>query len=166
MLNESDENLTVLQKYLGDNQDLIKIYTDIENILGDKFTEDHFEQEIGYSGPLKSLSKGILPETLKQFNLMKQEIPNISIRENSWRDYNKQKETFLTYAKKYGGTISGGLRQAALPGFSQHHTGKAIDVGNYRMLTPDILNKYGFVVSYPKQTSFRMAEPWHIYYNK
>lgn len=166
MLNESDENLTVLQKYLGDNQDLIKIYTDIENILGDKFTDDHFKQEIGYSGPLKSLSTGILPETLKQFNLMKQEIPDISIRENSWRDYNKQKETFLTYAKKYGGTISGGLRQAALPGFSQHHTGKAIDVGNYRMLTPDILNKYGFVVSYPKQTSFRMAEPWHIYYNK
>jgi LAS superfamily LD-carboxypeptidase LdcB len=166
MLNESDENVTVLQKYLGDNQELIQKYTEIENTLGDKFTEDHFNQEIAYSGPLKQLSTGILPDTLKQFNLMKREIPSISIRENSWRDYEKQKETFIKYAKKYGGTISGGLKQAALPGFSQHHTGRAIDVGDYRKLTPQILNKYGFVVSYPKQTSFRIAEPWHIYYTK
>ena len=166
MLNEADENLTILQKYLGGNQELIQKYTEIENVLGDKFTEDHFKQEIAYSGPLKQLSTGILPETLKAFNLMKSKVPTISIRDNSWRDYDKQKETLITYANKFGGTISGGLKQAALPGFSQHHTGRAIDVGNYRNLTPDLLKQYGFVVSYPTQTSFRVAEPWHIYYTK
>ena len=166
MLNESDENVTVLQKYLGNNQELIKKYTEIENTLGDKFTEDHFKQEIAYSGPLKQLSNGILPETLEAFNSMKKNVPTISISDNSWRDYDKQKETLITYSKKYGGTISGGLKQAALPGFSQHHTGRAIDVKNYRNLTPDLLKQYGFVVSYPTQTSFRVAEPWHIYYTK
>ena len=166
MLNESDENVTVLQKYLGNNQELIKKYTEIENTLGDKFTEDHFKQEIAYSGPLKQLSNGILPETLEAFNSMKKKVPTISIRDNSWRDYDKQKETLITYSKRYGGTISGGLKQAALPGFSQHHTGRAIDVKNYGNLTPDLLKQYGFVVSYPTQTSFRVAEPWHIYYTK
>lgn len=154
----------VLQTYLSTKPELIPLYQDIEKILNDKFTEEHFNLEIKYSGGLKNISpnNNIDPKTLEKFNQMKTVAPTITIRNNSFRDYNKQKETFIKYAKKYGSTISGGLRQAALPGFSQHHTGKAIDVGNYRTLNQKILNKYGFKLPYPTDTGFRMAEPWHI----
>ena len=153
----------VLQKYLSAKPELIPLYQDIERILNDKFTEDHFKAEIKYSGGLKELNpnNNMDPKTVEKFNQMKTVAPTISIRDNSFRDYNKQKEVFLKYAKKFGG-ISGGLRQAALPGYSQHHTGKAIDVGNYRTINQNIINKYGFKFPYPTDTGFRMAEPWHI----
>ena len=165
-LSESNDYLPPLLKYLKGKPELIPLYNEIEKTLNDTFTEEHFENEIKISGPLKSISNGILPDTINQFNKMKLEVPQISIRNNSYRDYEKQKETFLTSARNHGGTISGGQIQAALPGFSQHHTGKGLDVLNHKYLTPDILKKYGFILPYQNKTQIRMAEPWHIYYNK
>jgi len=73
---------------------------------------------------------------------------------------------FLKCAKKRGGTISGGLYQAALSGFSQHHTGKALDIlSGVSRLTSKILQKHNFILPYPKKTSFRISEPWHIYFD-
>jgi hypothetical protein len=165
MVKSEEDGQTPLEKNLATKPELIPLYKEIEQVLGDKFTDNHFKQEITYSGPIKDVSNGLLPDTLNQFKLMSKEIPGIAIRDRSFRTYEDQKNTFIKYANKYGGTISGGLKQAALPGFSQHHTGNAIDVKNYSLLKPNILKKYGFTVSYPVQTSFRIAEPWHIYYN-
>ena len=68
---------------------------------------------------------------------------------------------FLDSAKEHGNTISGALTQAGLPGFSQHHTGKDLDISS--RVSPKILQKHNFTLPYPTETPFRMAEPWHIY---
>lgn len=165
-LNNNSTN-PILDKYLNSKPELIPIYQEIEKELGDKFTKKHFEGEISVSGGLKNLSGGLLPETINSFGLLKKQFPDITYSKRSYRTYELQKDMFLDSAKEHGNTISGGLTQAALPGFSQHHTGKALDVANYKKykLTPEILEEYNFSLPYPKKTSFRMAEPWHITLN-
>lgn len=160
----------ILNRYLKSKPELIPLYQGIENQLRDEFTEEHFENEINVSGGLKNLSGGLLPSTINSFKLLKNKFPNITYSNKSYRTYELQKDMFLDSAKTHGNTISGGLTQAALPGFSQHHTGKALDVVNYKknkisQLTPEILQKYNFSLPYPTKTPFRMAEPWHITLN-
>ena len=156
----------ILIKYLKSKPQLIPLYQDIEDKLEDEFTENHFQSEIYYSGGLKELSGGLLPSTIDNFNNLKKEIPNITYGKKSYRSYEIQKDVFLDSAKKNGGKISDALYQAALPGYSQHHTGKALDIlTGVKQLTSERLQKYNFSLPYPKKTSFRMAEPWHIYSN-
>ena len=170
VINEQQISNDVLNKYLISKPELIPLYQEIERVLSDKFTEKHFTDEIKYSGGLKELSGGLLPKTINSFKLLKTKFPSIIYSDKSYRTYKLQKDMFLDSAKSHGNTISGGLIQAALPGFSQHHTGKSLDLANYKkngvsQLTPEILQKYNFSLPYPKVTSFRMAEPWHIYLN-
>jgi LAS superfamily LD-carboxypeptidase LdcB len=166
ILEQDDIENPILNKYLKSKQELIPLYQEIERVLDDKFTEKHFTDEIKYSGGLKELSVGILSSTIENFNKLKKEVPGIRYGKKSYRSYELQKDVFLKYAKKRGGTISGGLYQAALPGFSQHHTGKALDIlSGVSGLTSKILQKHNFILPYPKKTSFRMAEPWHIYFD-
>lgn len=166
-INESSNSEDPLTTYLKDVPELIPIYKEIETILKDKFTSEHFEQEINYSEGLKKVSNSLNSSAVDAFEKMKKKYKLSSkIKQNSLRDYNLQKNMFLIMAKKHGNTISGGLRQAALPGFSQHHTGKAFDVSNYLKITEKMLEEFGFYRPYPKDTGFRMSEPWHIYYAK
>ena len=170
VINEQQISNDVLNKYLISKPELIPLYQEIERVLGDKFTEKHFTDEIKYSGGLKNLSGGLLPSTINSFKLLKNQFPNVTYSDKSYRTYQNQKDVFLSVAKQHGNTISGALTQAALPGFSQHHTGKSLDLVNYKQngvspLTPNILQKYNFSLPYPAKTSFRMAEPWHIYLN-
>jgi len=154
----------ILNKYLKSKPELIPLYQGIERVLNDKFTEKHFTDEIKYSGGLKELGGGILLSTIENFNNLKKEVPSISYGKKSYRSYELQKDVFLDSANAHGNTISGGLYQAALPGFSQHHTGKALDMSSgVSRLKSNILQKHNFILPYPTETSFRMAEPWHIY---
>ena len=160
---ENNEN-SILKKYLKSKPELIPLYQEIERVLDDKFTEKHFTDEIKYSGGLKELSGGILSSTIENFNNLKKEVPGISYGKKSYRSYELQKEVFLDSAKEHGNTISGALTQAGLPGFSQHHTGKALDISSgVSRLNSKILQKHNFILPYPTKTSFRIAEPWHIY---
>jgi len=158
----------ILKKYLSSKPELIPIYKEIQTKLKDKFTDKHFEDEKAVSGGLKSVSGSLLPQTLSKFKALQKELPGISYSEKSYRSYNLQKETFLKYGYEHGNSISGALTQAGLPGYSQHHTGKALDVSNYKnskgvsLLTPEILKKHGFYLPYEKKSALRMAEPWHI----
>ena len=167
--NKLNSENNVLNTYLSGNTSLIPIYQDIEKQLGDKFTASHFKKEIEYSGPLKTLATGLSSKMLKDFKLMlknKGLSGKVKYSDNSYRDINNQKNTFIKYAKENGGTISGGLRQAALPGFSQHHTGKALDFTPSSSLSDKTLLAYGFSRPYKIDTGFRKAEPWHIMYTK
>lgn len=159
---------SVLEKYLKNKPELIPLYKQIEKSLGDKFTDDHFMKEIQYSGPLKNENGGLTPETIKNFKLMVKQIglTGAKYSDQSYRDYNLQKDTFLKYAREKGGTISNGLKQAALPGFSQHHTGKALDFKPYQSVSDGTLKKFGFIRPYKIDTGFRMPEPWHILFIK
>jgi LAS superfamily LD-carboxypeptidase LdcB len=159
------DNTDILSTYLNGNLELIKIYQEIEKKLNDKFTEDHFKKEIKITGGLKRVSNGMNPNTLAKFQKMKKEVPSLEISSLSHRSLKTQQEMFINIAKKRGGKIIKGLQQASLPGFSQHHTGKSIDVINYKKI-PDnhqeFYKKYGFELPYPTYTGFRIAEPWHI----
>ena len=163
ILEQDDIENPILNKYLKSKQELIPLYQEIERVLDDKFTEKHFTDEIKYSGGLKELSGGILSSNIENFNNLKKEVPGISYGKKSYRSYELQKEVFLDSAKEHGNTISGALTQAGLPGFSQHHTGKALDISSgVSRLNSKILQKHNFILPYQYKTSFRMAEPWHI----
>ena len=62
-----------------------------------------------------------------------------------------------------------------IPGFSQHHTGKAFDIfsvetswwnknSDVKEWVSKNAPKYGFDVTYKSQGPLRIAEPWHLYY--
>lgn len=87
---------------------------------------------------------------------------------------------YLTQVDVFGGKISDGnvLRRqkvSALPGFSQHHTGKAFDIisldNSFWDSNPQIKNwvednavNFNFKISYPTQGTLRSSEPWHIFH--
>lgn len=77
---------------------------------------------------------------------------------------------------KQGQTISEILRLVAAPGYSEHHSGRALDVGTPTAATLDQAfeetaefrwlerraSEFGFALSYPRDNPFGIAyEPWH-----
>ena len=172
LIRENIENLTdsnVLNTNLTSKPELIPLYQEIETKLNDKFTQNHFDNEINYSGGLKDVAPSLNSDVILNFENMLKKYGlggKVKISTSSLRDYEKQKNTFIENAIKNGGKIKNGLRQAALPGFSQHHTGKTLDVSPSKLITDKMLNSFGFKRPYPTDTGFRMPEPWHIIYVK
>jgi hypothetical protein len=166
VINEDVEKTEQLfSEYLGNDKSLWNVYLDIAKTLKDSFTIEHFLMEYKYSGGLKSLAGGILPQTQKAYDKLNKVVGGGLGITSGYRSYQRQGEIFIQMANKYGGTISGGLKQAALPGFSEHHTGRALDISGYDKVNETLLKKYGFVRNYLKPIdNFRIAEPWHIYY--
>ena len=94
---------------------------------------------------------------------------------SSYRSYQDQEEVCNTYKNLYGeGYVS---RYVALPGFSEHQTGLAFDIGStsskvfaeskeYEWMKENAY-KYGFILRFTKAnayiTGFR-SEPWHYRY--
>lgn len=79
-----------------------------------------------------------------------------------------------------GAAIEDVLTVNAAPGFSEHHTGRAVDIGTYgcAALVEDFdktkafqwleqnSHKFGFTMSYPKDNAFGIVyEPWHWCFN-
>jgi len=169
------DNLDVMYKpvlfyNLNSDKSLIQLYKRIENELNDQFTEAHFDAEIAMSGPLKPEANAVNNSALQALKALQTEHPNIQLFKNSkissYRDYATQADLFIRVAKQRGGTISAAQQKAALPGFSQHHTGKAFDISGYKDITDAILDQFGFERPYLKASKWRISEPWHIYYKK
>lgn len=104
-------------------------------------------------------------------------ITNVAIT-SAFRSYEKQKSVYDDFVKRMGNDEAG--KWASQPGFSEHHTGLAIDLG---ILKDDIIGsfsddgkyswfkdnsyKYGFIVRYPPEKIgiTKVAnEPWHLRY--
>jgi len=79
-----------------------------------------------------------------------------------------------------GNDISEILKVCAAPGYSQHHTGNAIDIGTQGFDNLEIdfettkafswlekyAEEYGFILSYPRDNdNGYLYEPWHWFYN-
>lgn len=94
---------------------------------------------------------------------------------SGFRSYDYQRQIILRHLAK-GRTLEDILRANALPGFSEHHTGRAIDIGtpNSEPLTeafaetPAFLwltrmaRDFGFTLTYPKDNALGIIyEPWH-----
>jgi D-alanyl-D-alanine carboxypeptidase len=96
-----------------------------------------------------------------------------------FRSVDYQKQLILNKLDK-GQSLDEILKVSAAPGYSEHHTGKAIDIGTsgYEHLTEEFEEseafvwllehgeKYGFKLSYPKNNASGIAyEPWHWAYD-
>lgn len=94
---------------------------------------------------------------------------------SSYRSYKEQVELCDTYRSLYGDDYV--RKYVAQPGFSEHQTGLAFDIGSTtsRVFAQsrefdwiiDNAHKYGFILRFPKKyesvTGFR-TEPWHYRY--
>ena len=160
----------VLFYNLDANKTLIALYKQIQDKLKDKFTEAHFKAETAMSGPLKPEANGVNVSALKALKALQNEYPGVRLFRNdkiaSYRDYTTQADLFVRVASQRGGTIDKAMQRAALPGFSQHHTGKAFDISGYDAIDDNILKQFGFERPYLKASKHRISEPWHIYFKK
>ena len=160
----------VLFYNLDTNKTLIALYKQIQDKLKDKFTEEHFKAEKTMSGGFKPEAGRVNSAAMSALTKLQEKYPTVTINRNSkralYRDYVTQTDLFVDVAMRLGGTISGAMRQAALPGFSQHHTGLAFDIKGYDSIDDSILKQFGFVRPYIQASKWRISEPWHIYYNK
>ncbi len=95
---------------------------------------------------------------------------------SGYRSYNAQVKNFARKVKK-GRSIDNVQAANTIPGFSQHHTGKAFDIlstesswwSRNRAVAAWVEKnapKYGFEVTYKKKGVLRIAEPWHLFYTK
>jgi len=137
-----------------------------KNELGEEFQVE----ETAYNNYL------LLKEYLKEINI------NIDI-EDSYRSIERQEELYQYFLEKEGQDYCNNY--VAVPGYSEHHTGLAIDLMlkvNNEYLRDDmellnskdefkeihkVLHKYGFILRYPdgkESITGYNYEPWHIRY--
>lgn len=125
-------------------------------------------------------------ETYNNYLLLKEYLEGLNIHidvENSYRDVLEQTKLYDFYLQKEGQEYCD--KYVAVPGYSEHHTGLAIDIMlkvNNEFINEDMdlskymnifeelhkhLHKYGFILRYPegkeKITGYNY-EPWHIRY--
>lgn len=111
---------------------------------------------------------------IDMYKAAKKEGYNLVIN-SSYRSYQEQEDICNTYRGLYGENYV--LNYVAMPGFSEHQTGLAFDVGSknsnvfaeskeYEWIQENA-HKYGFIQRFPSKyeaiTGFR-AEPWHYRY--
>ena len=126
----------------------------------------------------KNYAPGVNKEAKKQMDKMLAAIKkagagSISIR-SAYRSYNTQASIFARYAAKDGEAEAN--RYSAKPGYSEHQSGLAFDIGKvdesfdktkaFAWLV-DHAHEYGFILRYPKNkeaiTGY-IYEPWHYRY--
>ncbi|MCG2623220.1 D-alanyl-D-alanine carboxypeptidase family protein [Arthrobacter sp. I2-34] len=99
---------------------------------------------------------------------------------SAYRSYGQQSSLYSSYVRTYGRAYADSI--SARPGYSEHQTGLAVDVGQATATcwleacfgsTPEgrwvakNAYKYGFIVRYPKgqqQVTGYTYEPWHLRY--
>jgi len=178
------EQKDAISTYVSD-PNLKAILEDIQNEFGEKFTDNHFKLEKQLSGDIKVEAGGLLPDAIEAFNKMKNEsgCNDIFIKEVdskdptlnvSYRSYDDQKNRFINEGKlgPQGQRIDFAMKRVSIPGYSQHHTGLAIDYGGNTICLRknawpngdfNNVNKWGFTLPY-MSGNVRMIEPWHLYF--
>jgi len=170
-------------------QDIQNAINQVERTYGVKITDDNIEKEFEQEGNYYKDNGKIDPnafESLKKLlNDLYSNFPDAPKSSNDncnkqqgcvsgYRGYNTQATTFGGKIQSQGG-VSGRQRASALPGFSQHSTGKTFDIlsvdpawwesyKNIKNWVATNVCKYGFKISYPTNGVLRMAEPWHLYF--
>ncbi len=96
---------------------------------------------------------------------------------STYRTYDYQANLYSNYAKSDG--VNNADTYSARPGFSEHHTGLAIDIDNITKVYTDFIDtkefkwmmenahKYGFILRYPsdkENITGYIYEPWHYRY--
>ena len=152
---------------------------DVERKYNVTITDANVNAELKEEGQYYEDNNGEDTKARKQIDKLvsklKQTFPNIKKGVvSSYRSYDQQVDTFGGKIARDGG-VSKRQRYSALPGFSQHHTGKTFDIisvepswwnqnSDVKKWVADNCGKFGFKVSYPSDGVLRKAEPWHLYY--
>lgn len=146
---------------------LISYWKQIEEKTGKEINLKHLMDEFEISGGIKSENGNYETSALKAFSQLQKRCPGLKMDEDSYRTYQKQTDLFIEYIKKFG-TVEGAMKLRSIPGFSQHHTGRAFDIEpeSSRACVAKHAEKFGFTFPYKGQTTTRISEPWHIYYNR
>ena len=152
----------------------------LEKNYGIKITKKHIDAEFKQEGNIRLDAGGVNSEALKQIKKLiedcKKANPKVRFPDgivSDYRSYNKQVDNFGSKAKKKGIDVT--QASNCLPGFSQHHTGKAFDIfsvdnswwdenSNVKNWVANNCKTYGFKVTYKSKGSLRIAEPWHLFY--
>jgi hypothetical protein len=150
-------------------------------------TKNHLDAEFKQEGNFRPDAGSVNSEALKKItklikdcksanptvnfpNPIKHEVSGLA---SGYRSYDEQVVNFGSKAKKRG--IEDTQASNCLPGFSQHHTGRAFDIfstetswwRDHPKVKDWVANNcktYGFEVTYKTKGSLRIAEPWHLYY--
>jgi LAS superfamily LD-carboxypeptidase LdcB len=161
------EKLLSKSNIIGNFIPLVKYWSEIEEKTGKNITLKNILDEFKISGPIKSENGGYYQDAVNAFEKLKKDCPNLRMDEDSYRTYQKQTDLFIEYVDKYG-SIEGAMNLRSLPGFSQHHTGKAFDIEpkSVRACVAKNAEKHGFTFPYKGNDGIRQSEPWHIFFNK
>jgi|LakMenE18May11ns_1017448.scaffolds.fasta_scaffold9950220_6 hypothetical protein len=182
---DSDDDVEDSDEYKDIINDLpseIKIaLKGVEDCFNEKITSNHIKLEksqegVDYypdNGGIDPNAKKSLLKLLSAFALKYPEVKKYTVV-SDWRSYTTQIRTFCKKPNSEK-KISDRQKWSALPGFSQHSTGKTFDLFStepgWWNSRPELKNwlkdnapDYGFKVSYPSKGVLRESEPWHIYY--
>lgn len=125
-------------------------------------------------------------ETYRHYEMLKAHLKVDGIiidLDDAYRSLEAQENVFLKYMKEYG--LEKAETVVAMPGYSEHHTGQALDLilyidGKWITDNDDLLKQedifkkihsclkyFGFILRYPKNKESVTGygyEPWHIRY--
>ena len=151
----------------------------LKTIYGLNITQKHIDKELEQEGSWREDAGNVNQEAQTSINKLINDCNSkfgyLGGVVSGYRSYDKQVENFGSKAVKRG--IDDVQTSNTLPGFSEHHTGKAFDIFSTEESwwdnKPDVkkwvaenVSKYGFRVTYKTQGTLRVAEPWHLYYTK
>jgi LAS superfamily LD-carboxypeptidase LdcB/peptidoglycan hydrolase-like protein with peptidoglycan-binding domain len=143
-------------------------------------TDANIQKELDQEGNFTVDSGGENPQARKQINNLvadaKKVFPklsNVTGIVSGYRSYMDQVRNFGNKATKRG--VDNTQKANTIPGFSQHHTGKAFDIfsvdtswwntnSDVKRWVEENCGKYGFKVTYTESGKLRIPEPWHLYY--
>ena len=159
---------------------------ELEVIDGVAYVDGHIIVNKSYSipkdydpGKMTNLKKGhpVVSSIASIFNQMVADASQVGLNvydATCYRSYNFQNTLYTNYIKRDGKAAA--EKYSARPGYSEHHTGLAIDlntVNNAFASTAeskwinDNCHKYGFIIRYPKDSeriTGYQYEPWHLRY--
>jgi flagellum-specific peptidoglycan hydrolase FlgJ/LAS superfamily LD-carboxypeptidase LdcB len=159
-----------------------KLMDKLKSKWGVVITQSHIDKEYEMEGDVRSDAGSVnttaenkIKELIKD---CKKAYPNVNYPadiKSGYRSYDTQVDNFGKKVKTDGRSIENVQASNCLPGFTQHHTGRAFDIFSVdtswwdknpkvKKWVADNCKKYGFKVTYTKPNQLRIPEPWHLFY--
>ena len=147
-----------------------------------EITQSHIDKEYEMEGDVRpdagSVNKTAENKIKELIKDCKKAYPNVNYPadiKSGYRSYDTQVKNFGKKVKNEGRSIENVQASNCLPGFTQHHTGRAFDIfsvetswwdknSKVKKWVADNCGNYGFEVTYTKPNKLRIPEPWHLYY--
>ena len=181
---QNTETTNDTKKTTNDNKLPSGVLSSIEKLKKSPYnlniTQDHIDKEFKMEGGSRPDNGGVNKEAEKKVKELiidcKLAYPNVKYPSDivsGYRSYDDQVLNFGSKAKTRG--VDDTQKSNTLPGFSQHHTGKAFDIfsvesswwdtnKNVKEWVSKNASKYGFEITYVNTGKLRVPEPWHLYY--